>query len=501
MTTPREGYRPGDEVVARFGRICIMNIIESVRPGQVHAFPIARQRFNDMPRRPRLSVPSLFLGSPDAYAVWDAEGRIVDRNEAFQKLFAPNESDSASNAGSSAFLAYVQGESSILPESAFRGELRSRLVNHPGDASRVIRVEAWPIHGEPDSIIGVLGRITPVAERDITETADPSRVWGKALQDELTLRRARQKTMGFESLPGFGPVHEAILKLVEAAVRADCPVVIVGEAATGRHHMARIVHLKHQARQGARLPLIPIDPASLPSELLARDFLGIDFGTETGAASQSQPAWRVPPGATILIESLADLDTRLQDGIARAAGSVRLISLAHSHDEIDRLQPWLRARVATIVIELTPLRRRIEEIPILAQSILDRLQAGTRPRIEGFSPEALERLKLYDWPGNWRELERIVRKIHASATGPLVLADDIPAEILGAFGGAWTKPVNTERPASGHRLESAIQNASRATVLQALERFGSNKAAVARSLGISRPKLYRLLAELGLDSE
>lgn len=322
-----------------------------------------------------------------------------------------------------------------------------------------------------------------------------------ALQEELTKRRARQKPLGLESFVGFGPEHEAKLKLIEAAARADCPVVIVGEAATGRHHLARILHLKHQSQQGTRLPLIPIDPASLPAELLARDFLGIDFTVGPRDAAQSQPAWRVPPGATILIESLAELDSRLQDGIARATGSVRLVSLAHTREEIDRLDPWFRARSATIVIELTPLRSRIEEIPILSQSILNRIQAGTKPRIEGFSPEALERLKMYDWPGNWRELERVVRKIHATAVGPIVLADDIPADIQGAFGGAWAKPVNPDPSAAGNRLESALQDASRATVLQALERYGSNKAAVARALGISRPKLYRLLAELGLESE
>ncbi len=476
-----------------------MNIIEPVDQGQSPDMTIACRRNDEMPRRPRLSVPPLFLGSPDAYAIWDAAGRIVDRNEAFRRTFLAIEDQIQDQAGLEFMSAAANGSLLAPPGTAFRSEFRSRLISHPDDASRVFRFDAWPVYDEPDSIIGILGRLTPASESDLAENHDPARIWGIALQDELTRRRARQKMSGLETLVGFGPGHEAKLKLVESAVRADCPIVIVGEPATGRHHLARILHLSHQSQHGTRLPLIPIDPSSLPSELLARDFLGIDIGSDSKAPVQ--PAWRVPSGATILIESLADLDTRLQDGIARASGAVRLVSLAHSRDEIDRLDPWFRVRAATIVIELAPLRARIEEIPLLAQSILDRIQAGTSPRIEGFSPESLEKLKMYDWPGNWRELERVIREIHSSATGPQVQADDIPAEIQGAFGGAWTKPVSSGGAPTGHRLESALQDASRATVLQALERYGSNKTAVARALGISRPKLYRLLAELGLDSE
>lgn len=456
-----------------------------------------------MPRRPRLSVPSIFLGSPDAFAVWDETGRLVDRNDAFLSYFSPIATDEVEPPGALPHQATAAPLSDFTldpPPSAFAGKSSTRFVEDPLIPTRVLRLEFWPIHGEAESLIGILGRITPAEQCDLSENPDPSKLWGSALQDELVRRRARQRLQGLDSLAGHGPAHEARLKLVKAAIRAECPVVIVGETATGRHHLARMIHQGYQEARRTRSSLIPLDPASLPSELLARDFLGIEIGEVARNTSAAAPSWRVPPGSTILVESLAELDFRLQDAIVRAQGDVHLMSLAHSHAEIDQLDPWFRARAVTITIELDPLRQRIDEIPFLAQSLLDRLQAGSRQRLEGFAPEALERLKLYDWPGNWREFERVVRRILDTAQGPLVQAGDIPAEIQGAFGGAWTKPAGNAQETPGSRLEQAIQETSRATVMKALELHGSNKAAVARVLGISRPKLYRLLAEFGLES-
>lgn len=436
--------------------------------------------------------------------MWDPDGRLVDRNDALDRLFS-DESPSAAEVSDTVGNALFEPAESmnfpavVPPERAFQGHSVSLIVSHPNDAARLFRLEAWPCRNEQDVVIGVLGRFEPIGEADLERIADPARIWGTRLQEELVRRRALQKHSGLDSIIGHGPSHDALLNRVQAAIRADCPVVIVGEAATGRHNLARVIHLNLQKSHGTRLPLIPLDAASLPSEILARDFLGIDPASDAPARTDSKPVWRVPPGATILVESLASLDPRLQDGIARAHGPVRLLSLAHSRDEIERLEPRFRARAATFVIELEPLRRRIDEIPMLAQMLLDRFRSGSKIRIEGFTPEALERLKMYDWPGNWRELERVLRRIFETSAGPLVEASDIPAEIQGAFGGAWTKPTRSDP--TEHLLESALQQASRATVLEALNRFGSNKAAVARALGISRPKLYRLLAEFGLETD
>lgn len=432
--------------------------------------------------------------------MWDADGRLVDRNESLDRIFllSPQAEPGEPAAALPASIVATMALPGIQPpERAFQGHSASLIVNHPHDPARLIRLVAWPCRDENESVIGVLGRFELVTDAELRRTADPARLWGERLHEELVRRRAAQSPRGLETVIGHGPVHESLLNLTQAAIRADCPVVIVGEPSTGRHHLARVIHLRHQKSQGTRLPLIPLDATSLPSEILARDFLGIEPPNGAIAACDSKPVWRVPAGATILIENLAALDTRLQDGITRADGPVRLISLTRTREELDRLDPRFRARVATIVIALEPLRRRIDEIPMLAQSLLERFRTGPKSRVEGFSADAIERLKSYDWPGNWRELERIVRLISQTAAGPWVESADIPAEIQGAYGGAWTKPSQTEP--SEKPLESAIHQASRATVQDALERFGPNKAAVARALGISRPRLYRMLEELGLQ--
>lgn len=433
------------------------------------------------------------MDAAEGYALWDSAGELVDFNPAFIRLCGLEERsgdqpDFISNRP------WRVDPGFVPPASVYHGQATTTIVHIRADANAGLHFLAWPIMDESQALQGVLGRVIRPDASGLQCEFDPSRLWGLRLQDELVRRRLAQQTIGLEGLSGFGLVHERLVRQIRAAISARCHFTIVGEPGTGRHHVARLVHSQWQAGASERLSLIPLDPASLPVEILARDFLGVE---KTGQQTPfNAPRWRVAHGATILIEEVSALDEEMQLWISRAEETVRLIALASSNEEMERLSPEFQSMVDTLVVEIRPLRFRVAEIPIFAQAMLQRVQAGARTRLDGFTAAAIERLQMYDWPGNWRELERVVRLCCDTARGPLITPDDIPASIQGAYGGAW---MSAAKEPPKDRLEEAIGQTRRQALEQALKQFPDNKAAAARALGISRPKLYRLMAELGLD--
>ncbi len=161
----------------------------------------------------------------------------------------------------------------------------------------------------------------------------------------------------------------------------------------------------------------------------------------------------------------------------------------------ERLRPDLYYALTTLVIRTRPLRERLDELPLLAQSLLERTNArGARQR-GGFSPEALAALLAYDWPGNLRELARVVEAAHARGEGDWIDVDDLPAAIRGHLGAAYTPP---PMPTQVTPLDDLLTQVERRLIEQALQRARQNKSRTAELLGISRPRLYRRIKELNL---
>lgn len=447
-----------------------------------------------MPRRPRLSLPNLLMDAVEGYALWDSQAELVDYNPSFMNLcgIADQHGEPADFISRSS---RKIDPGFVPPQCVYHGDPAFNIIHVGADANSVLQFWAWPIIDPEGNVQAVMGRISPPNAAALQFEQDPARLWGLRLQDELVKRRVTQQAMGLESLTGFGQAHERLLRQIKAAIAAKCHVVVVGEQGTGRHHVARLIHSQWQVEKQERLSFIPLDPTSLPVEILARDFLGVE-STEARQPA-AWPKWRVSPGATILIEDISSLDSKMQFWISQAEETVRMIALARSPADIESLVPEFKSMIDTLVLEIKPLRNRVPELPIFAQAMLHRVQAGSGRRMDGFTAAALERLQMYDWPGNWHELERVIRLCHQSAKGPLIATDDIPASIQGAYGGAWMVPVKDHSPKD--HLEEALGQTRRLAVEQALKQFPDNKAAAARALGISRPKLYRLMAELGLD--
>jgi DNA-binding NtrC family response regulator len=211
----------------------------------------------------------------------------------------------------------------------------------------------------------------------------------------------------------------------------------------------------------------------------------------------------LPEGATLLIGDILDLPRDLQAQLAAALDQrVRLVATTTGDIESalgnERLRPDLYYALTTLVIRIAPLRKRLDELPLFAQHLLERINLRGERQRTGFSPEALSTLLAYDWPGNLRELARVIDAAHATGSGDWIEADDLPAEIRGHLGASYLPP---PVPPPITPLDDLLTQVERRLIEHAMQRAGKNKSRAAELLGISRPRLYRRIKELNLPDE
>jgi DNA-binding NtrC family response regulator len=378
------------------------------------------------------------------------------------------------------------------------------LVFHVSGEATWHRLEFWPFRDEHDSLIGLLGLVRSV-------DSPPSVVESQANRlrvELLSIRRRLQERYGFDSLVGFGPSHRRLLDQVRLAVGSTTPVLIVGEAGTGKRQVARIIH---QNGPGRQQPLVPFDCEALPVEILERELFGKDMhgAVETdpspSVGGTGRPRLSLGDGSTLLIREILMLPRDLQARLAASLDTpVRLLATTAldpiSAWETEQLRPELYFALTTLVIRLQPLRERRDELPALAQYFLERAnQRGGKQKV-GFSPQTISALMAYDWPGNLRELARVIDHAHIQpgGGGPFVAVEELPATIRGHLSGGYPPPEqqNPIKP-----LDELLTEVERRLIETALRQARGNKSRAAELLGISRPRLYRRIKELNLPDE
>jgi PAS domain S-box-containing protein len=356
------------------------------------------------------------------------------------------------------------------------------------------RVEFWPFRDQDDAPLGFLGIVRGLECQSIT----PNTESGQLCVELLELRRQLQERYGFDSLVGFGSAHRRLLDQVRLAAASTLPVLIVGEPGTGKRQVARTIHQNGPDRQQ---PLVSFDCEALPAEILERELFGADQHvpsdphTPAYRSRGGRPRLALRDGSTLLVREILmlsrDLQLRLLESLA---APVRLLATTTSDPDSalkqELLRPELYFALTTVVVRLVPLRERRDELPTLAQHLLERTnQRGGKERT-GFTPQAMKALAGYDWPGNIHELARVIDHAHARAqgNGPFIDLEDLPASIRGDLGGAFRPPAP---PDSIKPLDELMTEIERRLIETALRQARGNKSRAAEVLGISRPRLYR----------
>jgi DNA-binding NtrC family response regulator len=313
----------------------------------------------------------------------------------------------------------------------------------------------------------------------------------------------------FGDLVGRSPVMRELFATLERIAPKELALLIQGETGTGKEEVARAVH---HASPRANGPFIVIDATALPEALAESLLFGHEKGAFTGAHERQIGFFEAAKGGTVFIDEIGELPSILQSKflrvlerreIIRVGGNtplpidVRVVAATNRdlRNAIDkgRFREDLYFRLAQVRVFVSPLRQRVEDLPLIAAKLLAR--AGSDVMID---VEALEHLSAMPWPGNVRELNNVLLRASAMAQGGVIRRQDVAGEGEGFRGTADERSPLDLSGKFGEAKDRAIERFERAYLALLMKRCQGNLSAAARQADVARHHLRDLLKKRGL---
>ena len=325
-------------------------------------------------------------------------------------------------------------------------------------------------------------------------------------QKELEQLRSNARGTGrLHELIGTAPSMQELFALAQKIAPCDVNVLITGETGTGKELLARAIH--QMSARNAR-SLVAFSCANLPETLIEDELFGHEKGAFTGALAMRRGRLETADNATLFLDEIGDLSLGLQPKLLRvlqerkferlgsnATTSVNIRLICATHRNLDELvqqgkfREDLYYRLNVVQMHLPPLRDRRDDIPLLAQHFLLDSAQQFKKKAKRFSQMALHALEEYRWPGNVRELLNAVQRA-------VVLSESQTVEI-------WHLPTalrsGVDGPQFSRSYEEEVRQFKRRLVLRTLRECGWRKAESARTLGVARGYLHRLINQLGIQ--
>jgi DNA-binding NtrC family response regulator len=363
-------------------------------------------------------------------------------------------------------------------------------------------------------------------------------------------RRAgeRKRRDVYFNIVGRSKAMQDIFVLIDSVAKSDANILITGESGTGKEMIGNAIH-ENSLR--AKQNFVKVNCAALPKDLIESELFGHTKGAFTGAARDKEGFIGAADGGSLLLDEIAEMPIELQPKLLRVLqerqyyrlGSerptqvdFRLISATNRDPEVAIREGLLREdlyyRIATITVHVPPLRERTEDIPLIAHHFVRKYGERYNKAVEGFTPDAVDKMISYRWPGNVRELENVVERAVLLSRGSTIEASSLPfvAErtmhaAAAVANHAQPAPVEAEAPEAAdgngdapepiarpidygiertytHEVAPSttgefvapvgmtLEEIERSVIYQTLKRTKGNKQAAANALGIYRPRLY-----------
>ncbi|HEB70953.1 MAG TPA: sigma-54-dependent Fis family transcriptional regulator [Desulfobulbus sp.] len=307
----------------------------------------------------------------------------------------------------------------------------------------------------------------------------------------------------FLNIIGKSKPMQEVFSLIRRVSKTDANILILGESGTGKELVARAIHYSSLR---VDKPFIPIDCTTIPSELMESELFGYERGAFTGAMDRKIGLIEMAQGGTLFLDEIGDLELALEKKllrflqereIRRVGGKkkiqvdVRVLSATNRdiEKEVERggFRPDLFYRLNVITIRIPPLRKRKEDIPILAKHYLEYFNKKNKKNIRGFDSVVLEIMKNYDWPGNVRELENIVERAVILCSYDSINVECLPCKL---------QVIEDESCEECNELN--LPEMEKRIIRKALDCTSWNQSKAAILLGISRKQLRTKMKNTGL---
>jgi len=365
-----------------------------------------------------------------------------------------------------------------------------------GSAVESMKIGAWDYLTKPTDNDELLAVVRKAAEhvRLTRENRDLKKQIGQ-------LRETR--------IIGASPEVRRVVDLIEQVGPSEANVLILGESGTGKELVAQQLHEK-SARAGG--PLVKVNCAALPENLLESELFGYVRGAFTGAAQDKPGRFQLAGGGTLFLDEIGELPLTLQAKILRALqeriveplGGVTPISIdvrfiAATNRDLPamiaegKFREDLYYRLNVLEIRIPPLRERIEDIPLLVDYLLDKLGRKNNRPVRTVSREFLDALCRHEWRGNVRELENVLERALILCRADTLDLRDLPDHLSGP--GPATRPGHPAQPG-----ESPLETAERQALEETLRKYAGHRERTAQALGISRRTLQYRLKKYGLTT-
>jgi DNA-binding NtrC family response regulator len=340
----------------------------------------------------------------------------------------------------------------------------------------------------------------------------------RLVRDNASLRDQLKKHYSFDNIIGTSDSIQKVFGVVSRVAPTDASVFISGESGTGKELIARAIHAN--SRRSAR-PFMAINCAALPDHLLESELFGHEKGAFTGADQQRRGLLEVASGGTFFMDEISEMSMELQakllrviqerkirrvGGEAEIPIDVRWVSATNRDpDQAVRdgaLRQDLLYRLNVVPVKLPPLRHRREDIPALAQHFLKRYAQDYAREGLRFNPDSVRVLQDYEWPGNVRELQNVVERIVSMCLpGQEILPEDIPEEL------SVRRTVNGRGPVVTFSADLPFHDAKNDAITvfekeylsDLLKRHNGNISQAARTAGIDRKTIHRMLAKYQIE--
>lgn len=328
--------------------------------------------------------------------------------------------------------------------------------------------------------------------------------------ENRSLKKKLRNGFDMTEIVGTSRAMRDLIDMTAMVAPSEATVLITGESGTGKELIARAVH--YNSRRKAA-PLVIVNCAAISESLLESELFGHEKGAFTGADRRHQGRFEQADGGTIFLDEVGEMSKSMQSKllrviqereIQRVGGSktitvdVRILSATNRDlkEEADSgaFREDLYYRLNVVTLNMPPLRERADDIPLLAQHFLWKYAEKNRKAVKGFSPQAMDMLLKYGWPGNIRELENAVERAVILMAGDYITERELPMGIARPIAGGMekaSKVFSTEtRP---------LEEIEKEAILAALQDCGGNKSETARRLGINRKTLHKKLKIYGED--